>query len=69
VTDRAKEIRAGDVLEVEVTMSDGNIKFFHNHELQGEGQGVQQGMVPCMGLGGMGCQVTLLSFTCELNLG
>jgi hypothetical protein len=75
VTHSAKKFRAGDVLKVEVTMRHGNIKFFCNDVLQGEGRGVQQGMVPYVafvrnhgdqwGRPGLakGGQATLLSFT------
>jgi hypothetical protein len=63
VTVNVKEFTAGDVVKVEVTMSDGGIKFFCNDELQGEGRGVQQGMVPFMGLYGKGAQATLLSIS------
>jgi hypothetical protein len=63
VTHRAKEIRAGNVLKVEVTMSNGSIKFFCNDALQGKGRGVQQGMVPYVALGSEGDQATLLSIS------
>jgi hypothetical protein len=51
------------VLKVEVTMSNGSIKFFCTNELQGEGRGVQQGMVPYVAFNRTGGQATLLSFT------
>jgi hypothetical protein len=63
VNNRVKRFRAGDVLKVEATMSDGSIKFFCNGELQGEGKGIPQGMVPFMGFWGNGGQATLLSFS------
>jgi hypothetical protein len=59
----AKKFRAGDVLKVEVTMRDGSIEFFCNDELQGEGRGVQLGMVPFVAFSRTGGQATLLSFT------
>jgi hypothetical protein len=63
VTHCAKKFRAGDVVKVEVTMRDGSIKFFRNDALQGEGLGVQQGLVPYNSLWGTGGQATLLSIT------
>jgi hypothetical protein len=63
VTLNVKEFTAGDVLKVEVTMSDGGIKFFCNDELQGEGRGIQQGMVPFMASFNQGDQATLLSLS------
>jgi hypothetical protein len=63
VTGRAKEFRVGDVVKVEVTMSNGSIKFFCNDALQGKGRGVQQGMVPYVALGTQGDQATLLSIS------
>jgi hypothetical protein len=61
VRNGAKRFKAGDVLKVEVSMSDSRIKFFCNNELQGEGRGVQKSMVPFIALQDMGDQATLLS--------